>query len=100
MEWKNHKIDEAGQREFSFLDRHNLFKDLMSKEPKPLKKSTNHLNPIYCDTPTPEKPKGEFEVIEEDEYWCESDSKLVKLSLLKLSKSEHDFLEQNWHFHL
>jgi len=39
----------------------------MSKEPKPPKKPTNELNLIYCDTPTPEKPKGEFKVIEEDE---------------------------------
>jgi hypothetical protein len=38
-----------------------------SKEPKPQKKPTNHPNPIYCDTPTPEKPKEEFEVIEEVE---------------------------------
>jgi len=65
--WKNHKIDEAKKWEFAFFDRQALFKDLMSKELKPPKKLTNHLNPSYCDTPTPEKPKGEFEVIEEDE---------------------------------
>jgi len=66
-EWKNHKIDEAEKREFAFMDIHAFFKDLMSMEPKPPKKPTNHLNPIYCDTPTPEKLKGEFEVIEQDE---------------------------------
>jgi len=38
----------------------------VSKESKPPKKPTNQFNPIYYDTPTPEKPKGEFEVIEED----------------------------------
>jgi len=63
MEWKNHKIVEDEQWKFEFMD---LFKVLVSKEPKPPRKPTNHLNPIYCDTPTPEKPKGEFEVIEED----------------------------------
>jgi len=49
------------------MDRQSLFEVLKSKESKPPKKPTNHLNPIYCYTPTPEKPKGEFEVIEEDE---------------------------------
>jgi len=49
------------------MDIRALFKDLMSKEPKPPKKPTNHLNPIYCDNPTLEKTKGEFEVIKEDE---------------------------------
>jgi len=49
------------------MDRQALFKGLMSTEPKLPKKSTNHLNLIYCDTPTSEKPKEEFEVIEEDE---------------------------------
>jgi hypothetical protein len=39
----------------------------MSKEPKPPKKPTIEHSPIYCETPTPEKPIGEFEVIEEDE---------------------------------
>jgi hypothetical protein len=39
----------------------------MSKKLKPPKKPTNHLDPIYCDSSTPEKPKGEFEVFEEDE---------------------------------
>jgi len=66
-EWKNHKIGDAVKCEFAFMDRQELFKYLMSSEPKPPKKLTNHLNPIYCDTPIPVKPKGEFEVIEEDE---------------------------------
>jgi len=64
-EWMNHKIGEADKWEFPFMDRQASFKDLMSKEPKPPKKQTNELNPIYCDTPTSEKPKQEFEVIEE-----------------------------------
>jgi NADH:ubiquinone oxidoreductase subunit len=55
--WKNHKIDEAEKWEFTFVDRQALFKDIMSTELKPPKKPTNHLNSIYCDTPTPEKPK-------------------------------------------
>jgi hypothetical protein len=67
MEWSNHKIDEAEQWKFAFMDRQSLFKDIMSNEPKPSKKPTNHLSPIYSDTLTPEKPKGEFEVIKEDE---------------------------------
>jgi len=67
MEWKNHKIGEAEQWKFAFMDRQALLKDLMSKEPKPRKKPTNHLNSISCDNPTPEKQKGEFEVIEEHE---------------------------------
>jgi len=66
-EWKNQKIGEVEQWEFPFMDRQVLFKDFMSKEPKPLKKPTNELNPIYYDTPTPDKPKQEFEVMEEDE---------------------------------
>jgi len=66
-EWKNHKIDEVEKLEFAFLDRQALFKGLMSTELKSPKKPTNHLNPIYCDTPTLEKSKGELEVIEEDE---------------------------------
>jgi len=49
------------------MDRQALFTDLMSKELKPPKKPTIEHNPIYCETPTPEKPIGEFEVIEEDE---------------------------------
>jgi len=50
------------------MDGQALFKDLMSTEPKPPKKPANHLNPIYCDTLTLKKPKGEFEVIEKNEY--------------------------------
>jgi len=38
----------------------------MSKEAKPPKKLTNEHNPIICGTPTLEKPKQEFEVMEED----------------------------------
>jgi len=39
MEWKNHKIGEAERWEFEFLDRQALFKDIMSMESKPPKKS-------------------------------------------------------------
>jgi len=67
-EWKNHKIGEVEKLEFAFLDRQALIKDLMSTELKPPKKPKNHLNPIYCDTLTLEKPKGGLEKIEEDEY--------------------------------
>jgi len=49
------------------MDRQALFKDRVSNEPKPPKKQSNHLNPTYCDTPIPEKSKGEFEVFEEYE---------------------------------
>jgi len=45
------------------MDRQDAFNDLMSKEPK---KPTNEHNPIMCDTPAPEKPKQDFEVIDED----------------------------------
>jgi len=38
----------------------------MTKEPKPPKKPINEHNPIICDTLTPEKPKQELEVMEED----------------------------------
>jgi hypothetical protein len=34
---KNHKIDEVEKQEFAFMHRQALFKDLMSKGPKPLK---------------------------------------------------------------
>jgi hypothetical protein len=54
-EWKNQKISEDEKWEFSFMVRQALFEDLMFKIEKSLKKSTNHLNPIYCDTHTPEK---------------------------------------------
>jgi hypothetical protein len=37
MEWSNHKIDEAEQWKFAFMDRQSLFKDFMSNEPKPSK---------------------------------------------------------------
>jgi hypothetical protein len=67
MEWTNQKISEAEQWEFAFMDRQALFKYLMSNEPKSPKKPTSYFNPIYGDTPNPKKPKGEFEVIEEDE---------------------------------
>jgi len=67
MEWKNHKICEAEQWEFAFMDRQALFKFLMSKELKSPKKPRNHLGSIYYDTPILKKPEGKFEVIEEDE---------------------------------
>jgi len=74
MEWNNNKIGEAENWHFAFLDRQNAFNELMSKEPKPPKKRTNEHNPIiYGDTPTPEKKKQEFEVmenIEEDEDYA------------------------------
>jgi len=38
----------------------------MSKERKPPKKLTNEHNTITCDTPTPKKPKQDFEVMDED----------------------------------
>jgi len=69
-EWSNNKIGEAEKWEFAFMDRQATFKDLMSKEPKPAKKPTNEHNPIFCDTPTPEKPKQELEVMEEDEDYA------------------------------
>jgi len=76
-EWKNHKIGVAEQWEFAFMDRQALFKDMMSKELKPPLKSTNQLNPLYCETPTPEKQKEEFEVIEEHEDGDENDAMSV-----------------------
>jgi len=42
----------------------------MSKEPNPPKKLTNEHNPIICDTPTMEKQKQEFKVMEEDEDYA------------------------------
>jgi hypothetical protein len=50
------------------LDRQAAFDELMSKEPKPPKKPTNEHNPITFDTP--EKPKQEFEVMDEDEDYA------------------------------
>jgi len=41
--WKNHKIREVEKWEFAFLDRQNLFKDLMSKESKPQKKKNQQI---------------------------------------------------------
>jgi len=38
MEWKNHKIGDAEQWEFAFMDRQALFKDIMFKDLKPPKK--------------------------------------------------------------
>jgi len=40
----------------------------MSKEPMPPKKPTNEHNPINLDTP--EKPKQEIEVMDEDEDYA------------------------------
>jgi len=60
-----HKIGEAEQWLFEFLDKQAAFDDLMSKEPMPPKKPTNEHNPINLDTP--KKPKQEIEVMDEDE---------------------------------
>jgi len=43
------------------MDRQVSFKDLMSEEPKPPKKPTNEINPIYCDTLTLKKEKQEIQ---------------------------------------
>jgi len=69
-EWTIHKIGEAEQWLFEFLDRQAAFDELMSKESMPPKKPTNEHNPITCDTPTPEKPKQDFEVMDEDEDYA------------------------------
>lgn len=45
-----------------------MFVSLGSRSRK--KKSTNELNPIYCNTPTPEKRKQELHVMEEDEDYA------------------------------
>jgi len=52
------------------MDRHAAFNDLMSKEPKPPKKPTNEHKSITCDTPTLEKPKQDFEVMDEDDDYA------------------------------
>jgi len=52
------------------MDRHAAFNDLMSKEAKSSKKPTNEHKPITCDTPTPEKPKQDFEVMDEDDDYA------------------------------
>jgi hypothetical protein len=52
------------------MDRHTAFNELMSKEAKPPKKPTNEHNLITCDTPTPEKSKQDFEIMDEDEYYA------------------------------
>ena len=50
------------------MDRQHAFNVLMSKEPKPPKKSTNEHNPIVCDnTPTLQKKEQEFEVMKDME---------------------------------
>ncbi|KEH25864.1 OTU-like cysteine protease [Medicago truncatula] len=67
-EWMTHKIGEAEQWLFQFLDRQTAFDELMSKEPMPPKKPTNEHNPINLDTP--EKPKQEIEVMDEDEDYA------------------------------
>ena len=63
-----HKIGEAEKWHFEFMDRQAAFDELMSKEPKPPKKPTNEHNPITLDTL--EKPKQEFEVMDEDEDYA------------------------------
>jgi len=60
-----HKIGVVEQWLFQFLDRQATFDELMSKEPMPPKKPTNEHNPSNLDTP--EKPKQEIEVMDEDE---------------------------------
>jgi len=66
MEWMNNKIGEAEKWHFVFTNRQAAFNDLLSKEPKPPKKPTNEHNSITCDTPTPQKPKQDFKVMDED----------------------------------
>jgi len=68
----SHKIGEAEQCLFEFLDRQAAFDELMFKESKLPKKPTNEHNPITLDTP--EKPKQELEDMDEDE--------VIALSLL------------------
>jgi len=65
-----HKIGEAEKCHFEFMDRQAAFDDLMSKEAKPPKKPTNEHNPITCDTPTREKPKQDFEFMDEEEDYA------------------------------
>ncbi|KEH22604.1 hypothetical protein MTR_7g056013 [Medicago truncatula] len=67
-EWMTHKIGEAEQWLFQFLDRQAAFDELMSKEPMLPKKPSNKHNPINLDTP--EKPKQEIEVMDEDEEYA------------------------------
>jgi len=50
------------------MDRQAVFDELMSKEPKPPKKPTNEHNPNTFDTP--EKPKQELEVMDDDEDYA------------------------------
>jgi len=57
MECMNNKIGEAEKWHFAFMDRHAVFNDLMSKEPKPPKKPTNEHKPIIWDTPTMESQR-------------------------------------------
>jgi len=66
----NNKIGEAEQWHFEFMDRQAAFNKLLSKEPKPPKKPTNEHNPITFEIPTPEKPKQDFEVMDEDEDYA------------------------------
>ena len=78
MEWMNNKIDETEKWHFDLLDRQDALN--MSKESKPPKKPTNEHNPII--TPTPEKKKQEFEVMEdmeEDEDYALSQDYLDRL---------------------
>ena len=78
MEWNNHKNEEAMTWEDEYLDQHDRFRNVMIIEmgEKPpcrvigydtpqLKKESNEVEPILCDTP--EKAKQQFEVIGEDE---------------------------------
>ncbi len=70
MEWMNNKIGEAEKWHFAFMGRHATFNDLMSKEPKPPTKPTNEHKPITWDTLTPEKPKQDFDVMDEDDDYA------------------------------
>jgi hypothetical protein len=44
------QIGEVESWEFEFLDRQTLFQDLMPNVEKRLKKESNQLNPILCDS--------------------------------------------------
>ena len=52
------------------MDRQAAFNEIMSKEPKPPKKPTKEYNPITFDTSTLEKPKQDFEFVDEDEDYA------------------------------
>jgi len=83
MEWMNNKTGEAEKWHFDFLDRQDAFNELMSKKPKQPKKPTNEHNPIIGgDTPTLEKKKQEFEVMEDMEEYEDYELSLEYLDRL------------------